>query len=258
MSQEQGPLQGVGKWEAERLRATTFILPGAEVAGMPSWWAKVVGEEPEQALTRPRAGQIQQMGVFEGKRLALVAQPGRVDWNLLATMGSPDESVEGLLTLGHFSDTLEAFLKVVRRWLDVCPPVTRLAFGAVLVRPVADRQSGYTELSQSLPKFALDPTNSSDFLYQINRPRMSKSGIELKLNRLTKWSVMQAAFIEVAVGADVGATLASGPRQFACRLELDINTAAESIVAIPKDKIRSVFEELVGLGREIADHGDIP
>lgn len=258
MSQKQGALPGGGKWEAERLRATTFILPGAEVAGMPSWWKQVVEEEPEQVLTRPRAGQMQQMGVFEGKRLALVAQPGRVDWNLLATMGSPDESVEGLPTLGPFSNTLESFLKVVKRWLDLCPPVIRLAFGAILVRPVADLQSGYTELSQSLPNVVLDPPNSSDFLYQINRPRMSTSGIELKLNRLTKWSVMQAGFIEFALGADMGATLASGPRQFACRLELDINTAAASTGEIPKDKIHSVFEELVGLGREIADHGDIP
>src|SRR3989304_4213735 len=119
MTQEQGPLQGVGKWEAELLRATAFILPGAEVAEMPSWCAKVVGEEPEQVLTRPRAGQMQQMGVFEGKRLALVAQPGRVDWNLLASMGAPNEPVEGLLTLGPFSDTLDSFLKVVTKWLEV-------------------------------------------------------------------------------------------------------------------------------------------
>jgi len=258
MTQEQGPLQGVDKWEAERLRATAFILPGADVSGMPSWWAKAVGEEPDEVLTRPRAGQMQQVGAFEGKRLALVAQPGRVDWNLLATMGTPDESVAGLLTLGPFSATLGPFLNVVRRWLGVCPPVRRLAFGSVLVRPVADLQTGYTELSQFLPKFVLDQTDSSDFLYQINRPRMSTSGIELKLNRLTKWSVMQAGFIEVAVGGAVGASLASGPLQFACRLELDISTAAESTGEIPKDKIRSVFEELVGLGCEIAVQGDIP
>ncbi len=259
MPQELDPLPGGSKWEAGSLRATTFILPGAEVAGTESWWGKVVGEGPEETTSRPRAGQLQQVGVFEGKRLALVIQPGRVDWNFLVALGSPDEVPERLLTMGPFPHALDPFLKVALKWLDICPAATRLAFGAVLLRPVADRQTGHTELSRLLPSIPIDPSNSSDFLYQINRPRMSASGVGgLKINRLTKWSVMQAGFVQLAVGAELGATLSSGPLQFGCRLELDINTAAELSGEIPKDKIRSVFEELVSLGREIANRGDIP
>jgi hypothetical protein len=259
MSQEQCTLPDGSKWEAERLRATIFILPGAEVAGMESWWKQVVEDEPEEVLTRPREGQLQHTGVFEGKRLALVVQPGRVDWTLLAPLESPDELAERFPTMGQFSGALEPFLRVARRWLDVCPAVTRLAFGAILIRSVADRQSGYSEISPLLPDVRIDSENSSDFFYQINRPRISKSGMGgLKVNRLTKWSVTQAGLIQIAIGAGAGTVLHSGPRQFACRLELDMSTAAEFSGEIPKDKTPSVFEELVRLGREIANRGDIP
>src|SRR5436190_1193852 len=70
-------------------------------------------------------------------------------------------------------------------------PITRLAFGAVLAQPTEDRHSGYVQIAKYLPSIRLDVDGSSDFLFQINRPRPSRVGIEnLLINRLARWSVL--------------------------------------------------------------------
>jgi hypothetical protein len=44
----------------------------------------------------------------------------------------------------------------------------------------------------------------------------------------------------------------------ACRLELDISTMPEWEGELPHDGLPEVFRELVDLGQEIAEKGDIP
>ena len=198
------------------------------------------------------------MGVFEGKQLVLSGRQARVDWNLQAIAGLPSEPMQGLPTLGPLPDSLESFRKVAEKWLNVSPDITRLAFGAVLVIKVADLPSAYQELSQFLPNVSLDKTDSPDFLYQINRPRTSELREGLRINRLSKWSVTQTGTIAINIGPSAGPTLESGSPQSACRLELDINTSAESLTPIPQDKTQVLFKELIELGSEIADKGDIP
>ncbi len=258
MRQQQDTAQGAGTWEVERLRATTFHLPGADVPELTNWWEDVIGDKPEQMLRRPRESLVQQSGFFEGKQLVLSGRPDRFDWNLQVTPDPPDEPMQGLPTLGPFPDALQPLHKVVGEWLRVSPDAIRLAFGTVLIIRATDIPLAYKKLSQFLPKVEFAQADSSDFLYQINRPRTSKSGVGIRINRLTKWSVMQVGTIEIAIGPSAEQMLVSGPRQVACRLELDINTSAQSRNLIPRSETQALFEELVDLGSEIAANGDIP
>jgi hypothetical protein len=147
------------------------------------------------------------------------------------------------------------------RWLSdsQIPAVTRLAFGAVIVYPVQDRETGYQVLNPYLPSVDVDPDGAFDFLYQINRPRDSSTGIEsLRVNRLSRWSVVQQVYTTFELGARPGRVLALSPQQLACRLELDINTTSDFSGILPADKLPDLFQELVDLGEEIIAKGELP
>ena len=245
------------KWEPEILRLTTFLKPDADVGERGSWWQTVVGGEPDQSESRPKAGTIRQSGLFDGKGLSMAVQPGRVDWGFAEPFGSPEELSERLPTMGSFDSVFDRFSKIPKSWFETCPEVVRIAFGAILDIPVVDRIAGYKMLTQFLPDFPIDVENSVDFLYQINRPRMSTNIDGLRINRLMKWAVVRLGLIRFAVGPD-GRTLSTNlPHQFACRLELDINTVAEILGDLPRESLYAIFEEMVRLGKEISMHGDI-
>ena len=258
MTDQNATAQDGAKWQVENLRATTFHAPGESIATSTSTWESIVGEQPEQVLTRPREGIIQQSGTFEGKPLLLIGRLDRVDWILRGVIGPPVEPLPGPPTLGPLPVAMESFTRIAREWLSVSPTATRLAFGAALFIRVNDLASAYSELSRFLPNANLWGTDSPDFLFQVNRPRISKLPTLVRINRLAKWSVMQSGTISIGIGSGGGPMPASASSELACRLELDINTAAESVGPIPPDQTRPLFEELVALGREIADSGDIP
>ena len=112
-------------------------------------------------------------------------------------------------------------------------------------------------LTQILPDIPIDTENSIDFLYQINRPRMSTNIKGLSINRLMKWAVVRLGLIRFAVRAD-GQTLSTNlPYQFACRLELDISTDAEFSGVFNSDSLNAVFDEMVSIAKEISANGDI-
>ena len=48
-----------------------------------------------------------------------------------------------------------------------------------------------------------------------------------------------------------------GQGQYACRLELDMNTAQEHKGELPKSALPGIFQELCEYGEEIADKGDV-
>ena len=259
MPEEPGSLQSLSDWEVNSVRATTFIGPDFDVHPEIPWWNQVVENDAEESHIRRSVGELQESGVFEHKRLVLDIKPGRADWRLSALPGLPGELPELVPTIGPLDGVLTAFLKLTDRWLAVCPPVTRMAFGAILVKPVTDRETGYSSISRLLPRVEIDPENSFDFLYQINRPRTSLSGIVgLRLNRLSKWSVLATTMVQVAPSGG-GGRLVRETRQprFFCRLELDMSTDSEFSGDFSGDNTRTVFHELADLGREIAEEGDI-
>ena len=135
--------------------------------------------------------------------------------------------------------------------------MARFAFGAILDLPVVDKVAGYQILARILPNIPIDTENSIDFLYQINRPRMSNTVPGLSINRLMKWAVVRLGLIKFGVRPD-GQTLSTNlPYQFACRLELDISTDAEFSGDFNSDSMNAVFEEMVSIAKEISANGDI-
>ena len=96
-------------------------------------------------------------------------------------------------------------------------------------------------------------------MYRINHPRDSSSGItDLRVNRLTKWSVALRRGVGFSVGPTGVSGVSPGQAFFACRLDLDINTAVDFQSQLSREQLPQIFQELVDLGNEIAGEGDIP
>lgn len=247
----------ISAWQTEILRLTAFPSPTPEIADH-NWWASVVGQAPDTTVVRAKQGDFRAEGPLGAGNLTLRIQPARIEW-LFRPSDKQIQATEGLPLIGSFPETLETFLPLMLRWLtlDTCPLVERLAFGAVLWQPVEDKPTGYRQIINYLPQLQLEPENVSDLLYQINRPRLSQSGIEnLQINRLSKWSVNAVQTIDL-LGQALGPYYSPGPEYVAIRSELDINTSLDFQGELAREQLVQIFQELVDLGREVAEQGDI-
>ena len=246
-------------WETESLRLTVFPTPASPVEDV-GWWESLMGEQPEVEVVRPRQGGRRIEGAFEGGRLIMQVAPARIDLQLIPSPGQ-EATTTGFFTIGKFTAIVGPFAQVASRWLDLdsFPEIQRIAFGAILLFPTDSRASGYRQLAAYLPSVNIDPDHATDLFYQINRARDSATGISnLRINRLSKWSVVLMS----AGGLVIEPTqilYQEVPRQyFACRLEVDINTAPGRREPLPRETLPSIFGELMELGREIVREGDIP
>ena len=240
-------------WMVATLRLTAFPSDVAPLEDI-DWWQALTGDPPAVTETHPRVATREDRGPFADGTLTLRISPSRIDW--LLTPQLPKQGLPtGYLTLGPAPDVQPPFIELMHRWvtLDTIPRIGRVAFGADLVHFVPDRLQGYRVLTSYLHQVSLDPEHSTDFLYQINRPRQSTSHEGLSINRLEKWAV--GVFELVAVSTD-GVTPQSS--EFACRLDLDINTSPQYAGPIPPDGLPPLLDELAGLADQILTEGDIP
>jgi hypothetical protein len=242
----------VEAWLVESLRLTAF--PSADAAVTPeTWWKDLLGQESATQTIQRAHFTRQEQGEWEGGILTLSILPGRIDWTLSPKVPQ-DGPPSNLLAVGSFSEIVPKFIDLILRWIPSCPKVDRLALGVNALMPVPDQAKGYGTLATLLPSVQLDAA-SSDFRYQVNRPRPTRLGVEgLKINRLAAWSVMRMELVAVTVPTR---THRSAPL-FACRAEIDINTSADFSQPLPPERLPDLVREFLNLGAEILAEGDRP
>ncbi len=244
-------------WEAELLRLTGFTAEPQQIEDL-SWWAELTGQLPEVRTSKPKAGELSDHGVLEGGQLRLLVRPPRIDWLFTGVSQPEGEEESPFRTLGSLPGSLDKFSSLMLTWLESsCPPLKRMAFGAKVFTPVDGQQTAYRLLADYLPAVQLDPEGMSDFLYQINRPRVSSRWDGLRLNRLSKWSASLTRLDTLALDSGEIRGLPGGA-WFACNLELDINTDAAFEGEFSGEELCPLFQELVDLGIEIANRGETP
>jgi hypothetical protein len=202
-------------------------------------------------LRKPKEGIVRLESSVEGGKQSLTTSFGRVDFCLEGGEGGGAPRL-----LGAPGDMSPSFVRLSKSLLGIAsfPPATRLAFGTVMELPARDKEEGYRQLSAYLP-FQIGESNSSDFLYRINRPRNSRILNELRINRVSVWSLSmlrQTQLTPSATGHIASSARSTGP-QYACRVELDINTDAQFTDPLNN----TIFDELVDLAKEIYTKGDI-
>jgi hypothetical protein len=239
--------------QVESLRLTAFLCgePGDRL----SWWGKVFGGEPDARNLRPSLHQTQETGTIGEYFVALVSQLNRVDMVLQAKQQEDEPLAKWIAPIDA---VLSSFDEMVTRWLKDDHYIMRLAFGLTVHLPMPGKVEAYSELAKYLPAVKLDPEHSSDFAYQINRPRSSSVVEKLAVNRLSKWSA--AFFTPVRFSMEhpqrpQATTLGEG--RFSCRFEVDVNSCADWTDTLPNDQIIRLYSEIRDMALEIADCGDV-
>jgi len=237
-------------WGVQTLRLTGLLEPGTRLSSS-GWWRAVAGEEPEVQNSQPKLGQLQEQGPYAGGVLTLALMIGRFDWIL----SSRNETE----TLGPFPELGERFVRILAPWLaSAGPAVHRLALGAGLLMSVADARQAAVVLSGFLPSVNADPEETTDLLFQINRPiPLRVEGVELKINRVSKWSSAEVRTAQVMVGPGIQDLSTTDSRTF-CRLDLDINTSQERTEALPDELLSPLLSRFLEIGLEISKEGDKP
>jgi hypothetical protein len=239
-------------WNANILRFTGFPVPSASIL-QATWWHELIGQPPDNELFQAKIGVKHLEGETGIGQLILELTQQRIDWLL----NSNDQNSIIQNTVGEFTNVINEFSSLIDKWLqfESIPKFRRIAFGSVLTLPVENKVAGYTQIQKFLPNTQLDYVGSTDFLYQINRPRPSRTGIaNLKINRLSKWSVVTGVLIPLTPGMT---RIETHMQDFACRLEMDINSAADYEEEINPEVARTIFQELIELAIEISKLGDI-
>jgi len=241
-------------WGTESVRLTLFPLVALQstetIAGM---WRQMAGADPAETTSKPAVATHQVQGPFRDGMLIIGSQPGRVD---VIYAAPPQPLSPEPATLGPYETVVSALLETVGFVLTDGPPLYRLALGCVFLTPTPDRAAGYRSLEPFLPCLKLEPENSSDLSYQINRPRQSLGPVDdLLINRISKWSV-QLTTAMFSLGGGTGPSLLPLQR-YAARLETDVNTGPRE-AELPRAALPALVDELRRLTFELAQAGDLP
>jgi hypothetical protein len=250
----QIPSQTNKVWLVELFRLSIFFDPTYAVSG--NWWQEIVGDAPDVSNSQPKLGFKQDDGRYKDGKLILSTNPGRADWVYIPAFDYETNNLDHQ-RLPEFIATLHDFVNIANRVLDLNIPIIRIALGVILHIPVKDRIEGYRELIRYLPDVKIDPVNSSDFLYQINKRRKSEKIADLFINRLTNWSVAIGTLTKINFLSPIDKNLIV-EEHFYSRLEMDINTSQEYSGGFSKEQTIPLFLELTQLSAEIAEKGLIP
>lgn len=248
-------------WKAETLRVSLFttLAPAAEAAKL---WAALAGRMSDRLTVSMGPGGVfsvsGEVEAAEGKSatLTVTRQADRLDlvWTLpyMVDEGGHATLVADIDVGSEFS----RFLDRIERWSGESVACTRFAFGCTAIVNVQSKTQGYERLQELLPTVRLDPVGSSDFLYQINRPRPSSVLADSPpINRLSKWSVGQ--FWLAAPDSASGAKRLVGSKQM-CRVELDISTSSQGTQALEPKTQLALLHEMTSLASELLEQGDVP
>ena len=242
------------RWQTEVLRYSTLVREPMDLSNL-SLWEPLVGEPPAERSSKPREQFFKEEGPYLDGWLTVEVRPERIDWRLGHNSASP-RSI--LPVIGPYDELHDEFLQLIRKWPGPDQPVHRLAFGAVLLLPCDSLSEAHTALGRLLPSVTIDPDNTRDLLYRINRRRRS-SALEGRgeINRLSTWSVVEVARIEVDMSSIGEPAKKDMLESKVCRLELDVNSAPEFEGPISPDQAEVLTNELFELASELVSVGDV-
>ncbi len=158
--------------------------------------------------------------------------------------------------IGCLEETLEPFRLAILEFLrsNHLSNIIRIAYGVTLVQSGADEEATKTILGQYVRAIDLSDAAAGDLIYRMNRPRVSGVMPDLMLNRISDWRLLQQ--ISVQITGDQQPILPPENILNLCQVQLDINTDQHWRDPLDSSKLQELFNELIDLGNELAEHGD--
>ena len=243
-------------WQVESLRFTLFRASPIET--IIPLWETLTREKPEKVDSQPRANIIIEEGTVVLGSLTHISDPLRINWTLSPSQ-EQQQRTASFPTLGSLFQIKGQFINMMKDWLtsEAVPKTNRIALGSISVIINENKASAYKQLSSFLHHVKIDIENSTDLVYQINRPIKSIVESGLIINRLSKWSAQRVSGIGFLVGERPELIQVQDPRSyFASRLELDINTSQYNKNPLPKEKLVPLLQEFSQLVDQISTEGD--
>jgi hypothetical protein len=243
------------EWSATHCRLTVFPTPEGDLRKA-DWWREITDSEPSQVTEDRKRRSSVAVGEVQNRMLALGLAPDRIDLTLSANEIGFDPGL-AFEPLGPILDTIQEFSRLVDKFLGLSdiPDLVRLAFGAALLHTAADHAAAYLQLRDYIP-VCVEPT-WRDFLYQVNVAKEFAQNGALGLpylNRLSRWSTYRFTPGMFLI-SDQSVTTRQAASKFGVRLDLDINTPAESQSAIRREQVVPIYNELVEAAIGIAREG---
>lgn len=246
-------------WFVDSLRATFFSAAPPPTANTREWWRLVAGSsDADLVVNEGPPGNASASGEVDNATalLQVVCQPNRIDLIYAIATQFGDDGVITQARNAFATSELASFHERVKNWLQGAPLCHRVALGCVARLETESKEASYAMLQRFLPALAIDPVGSTDFQYQVNRPRTSTSiGAPLLLNRLSKWSagIMRA---KVSDAESTAPPRVASSRHY-CKVELDINSAADNTTLFDQGALTSITSELFSLAAEILTKGEV-
>jgi hypothetical protein len=242
-----------GDWYAESLRLT-FFVPADWVQR--SIFFEITGSQAAEQVVRPPVHLHQEIGNALGALFTVSQQPGRIDLVLSDTptlaSGMAAQAPKAFYWAGPLKDCTEAFDRVIAAAVPiVAANALRVAYAITPLKQTETASGAMEVLKDALPTVDFDPQSDTDFVYQINRPRVSRFGY--KLNRLARWEVIQSSILNITVGVPATIPMVEA---FAARIYADISTDEKNTKPIPAITLAEVVDEVRAIALEIVDKGD--
>jgi len=207
----------MNEWKALTGRLTFFPLaptlsPAAPASAL---YRQVWRAEPENFLTQPNA-LLPSMAT--GRRGALTARclahPSRVDFDF-----SPSPPREPRSELQLIEDTSELHTElshVIEALADFEFPngVSRIALYLQFLSPKSSSADANSLLCKVIPsEYGVKIRGEEDFVFQVNRPYLSRTVEPIKMNSLTKWSAdrIQLVTLSFPAGGQLVSSMPANP-----------------------------------------------
>jgi hypothetical protein len=243
------------EWDAESFRVTFFVTADWKQRPL---FAEIAGAPPAEAVSRPQLQVLQETGSAFGSSLSVAQQQERIDLILGSQPPQPQIQFAQMLTtpdnrfprVGRLVESMAEFDKLSAKLAALVFSVVRVAFAVSLVVQTDSSASALLVLKQHIHSLDFDPKLDSDFVFQINRPRILEGA---KINRLTRWEAIESRLFSVAQTAQIVPAASS----HAARAYIDISTTAERAEVLSPEVVRVRLDQFSAFALEIAEKGDV-
>lgn len=244
-------------WLAESVRLTA--LWGQESGADRLSWESVVGRSPDQQEAQPRLGLKRESGSLGDGSASLECRVSlsRVDWILVPVM-SVETQMTTFPNVGTVDDAVDTLRTILFAKAAETYEAPRFAFGLTATRHTDSAAESYRELQSLLKNLNLNLDGTSDFLYQINRPRPSVAVPGMTINRVSRWMSSMVSGLRLVVPSQGPVARMSDSPINVTRVELDMSTPVDRQTPLPPESRAPLLEELVRLAIEQLSTGDTP
>jgi hypothetical protein len=240
-------------WRVLGIRLVVFPSDTGEEP--PNVWKDALNGVPDTDESQPKQLTRVQTGPWRGGSLQITITPATI-----FLVASPGLSQEGGPDLEAWpaAEVIREFRELTHPWISSAPlQPKRIGFGLNSLLAADDRRAAYQQLQELIPSVAIDPEETSDLFYQINRPVSSRVSNELLLNRLMKWSAPMFRTLRVQVTAPGNAQTTTAPGRTFAGLDNDVNTSAERTTPLDQGSLGAIYDELIDLALENLEFGEL-